>query len=64
VLVYDAASGEVTDSIALDVVPSTMIPLLRPRTFLLNARTGAGDPVWVLDTNIRNTAYFVGMGIE
>jgi YVTN family beta-propeller protein len=64
VLVYDTASGEVTDSVALDVPPSTMIPLLRPGTFLLNVRAGANDPVWVLDTNGRNTAYFVGMGSE
>ena len=64
VLVYDIAGAEVTDAISLDVAPSTMLPLLRPGTFLLNARTGADDPVWVMDTNGRNMAYFVGMGIE
>jgi hypothetical protein len=64
VLVYDMASGGLTDSVALDVPPSTMTPLLRPGTLLLNFRTGANDPVWVLDTNGRNAAYFVGMGIE
>lgn len=62
--VYDTATGGMTVRIALDLAPSMMIPLLRRNTFLLNVRTGATDPVWVFDTSTRNSAYFVGMGVE
>jgi hypothetical protein len=64
VLVFDTATGNVTDRIPLDIAPSTMIPLFRPQTFLLNARNGAADPVWVLETKTRKAAFFVGLGVE
>jgi hypothetical protein len=64
VLVYDTAAGNVTDRIPLDIAPSTMMPLLRPQTFLLNARNGAADAVWVVETKTRKAAYFVGLGVE
>ena len=64
VLVYDTATGNVADRIPLDIAPSTMMPLLRPQTFLLNGRNGAADAVWVVETKTRKSAYFVGLGVE